>query len=103
MNLLPHLCLTINKLIFDKVFGKRAFLQTGEDLLALPACLFLLFFLQGQVQKPKQAKQILCSVALTTCIAGQTLNHLFDLWTHTKKCPPPYTVQFTTVRMGPWP
>lgn len=64
----------------------------GDDPRALPACLFLLFFLQGQVQNPKHS----------TCIAGQTLNHLFDLWTHIKKCPPPYTVQVTTV-MGPWP
>lgn len=69
----------------------------GDDPRALPACLFLLFFLQGQVQNTTVFVQ--CG---TTCTAGQTLNHLFDLWTHIKKCPPPYTVRVTTV-MGPWP
>lgn len=88
-----------NEAISDNALGKCAFLQTGDDLRALPACLFLLFFLQGQVQKPKHNS--FCAMwHYLYCRAKPSI--IFLIYGRIKKCPPPYTVQFTTVRTRPW-
>jgi len=83
--------------ILDRLMklGKCAFLQTGDDLRALPACLFLLFFLQGQVQKPKH-NRFCAAWHYLYCRAKPSI--IFLIYGLIKKCPPPYTGQFITVR-----